>query len=88
MRPDAWDTVYRVSVMSFLGYVVGIPALLVALLAARIWSRKGAHPATYQMSERWSHPPILWAATDEAHGGGHGHGKAEFSVGGGASGKW
>lgn len=76
------------SVLSFLGYFVGIPALLVSLLSARIWSRKGAHPASYDMAERWSHPPILWSATDEVIGGRHGHGKPEFSVGGGASGKW
>ena len=78
------------SVLSFLGYFVGIPALLVALLSSRIWSRKGAHAPTYAMSQPWAqaHPPILWAATDEAVGGGHGHGKSEFSVGGGASGKW
>ncbi|MBS4727213.1 hypothetical protein MSM1_02155 [Mycobacterium sp. SM1] len=68
---------------------VGIPLLLVAVLAALIWSRKGPHPATYKMSEPWTHPPILWAATDERvsdrH---HGHGTGEFSVGGGASGTW
>lgn len=69
--------------------IVGIPLLLVILLAAVIWSRKGPHPATYQMSERWTHPPILWAATDEDVGAGqHGHESSEFSVGGGASGKW
>ncbi|MCV7029788.1 aa3-type cytochrome oxidase subunit CtaJ [Mycobacterium sherrisii] len=68
--------------------VVGIPALLVIVLAALIWSRKGPHPATYKMSEPWTHPPILWAATDEAVGGAHGHHSSEFSVGGGASGTW
>ena len=76
-------------------YFVGIPLLLVLLLSALIWSRKGPHPATYKLSEPWTHPPILWAATDEAVGNGHAghsdassHGAAEFSVGGGASGKW
>lgn len=76
-------------------YVIGIPLVLVVLLSLMIWSRKGPHPATYKMSDKWTHAPILWAATDEdvggAHGGpsGHsGHGAAEFSVGGGASGTW
>jgi hypothetical protein len=70
-------------------YVVGIPLLLVAVLAALIWSRKGPHPATYKLSEPWTHPPILWAAVDEdVRGTRHGHGTSEFSVGGGASGNW
>jgi hypothetical protein len=72
--------------------VVGIPLLLVAVLATLIWSRKGPHPESYTLSERWTHPPILWAATDEAvgsaHGGHGGHGASEFTVGGGASGTW
>ena len=73
-------------------YFVGIPLLLVVVLAVLIWSHKGPHPTTYKMSEQWTHPPILWAATDEdvgnAHGGHGGHDTAEFSVGGGASGTW
>jgi hypothetical protein len=67
-------------------FFLGIPLLLTALLAGAIWSGKGPHAATYTLSESWTHPPILWAATDEVVGHGHGHG--EFSVGGGASGKW
>jgi hypothetical protein len=70
---------------------VGIPLLLVVVLVALIWSEKDpphAHPATYKLSEPWTHPPILWAATDENFGHNHGHGASEFSVGGGASGKW
>lgn len=67
----------------------GVPLLLAAVLAALIWRHKGPHAATYKMSEPWTHAPILWAATDEVVGAGHhGHGAAEFSVGGGASGKW
>ena len=66
--------------------------LLVAVLAVLIWSRKGPHPATYKLSERWMHPPILWAATDEVVGNAHaahgGHDASEFTVGGGASGTW
>ncbi|SOJ56289.1 hypothetical protein MSIMFB_03764 [Mycobacterium simulans] len=73
-------------------FFVGIPLLLVVVLAGLIWSRKGPHPATYELSEPWTHPPILWAATDEdvgnSHGGHGGHGGSEFTVGGGASGTW
>lgn len=69
-------------------YFVGIPLLLVVVLSALIWTHKGPHPATYRLSEPWTHEPILWAATDEAVGGNHGHGASEFSVGGGASGSW
>jgi hypothetical protein len=68
--------------------LVGVPLLLVILLAVPIWSGNNPHPATYKVSEPWTHPPVLWAATDEVVGHGHGHGAAEFSVGGGASGKW
>jgi hypothetical protein len=69
--------------------LIGIPLLLVIALVALIWSHKGPHPKTYKMSEEWTHPPILWAATDEAVGDRHGgHGAGEFSVGGGASGTW
>ncbi|MGB7147383.1 MAG: hypothetical protein WBD85_27685, partial [Mycobacterium sp.] len=35
-------------------YFLGIPLLLVSLLAALIWSRKGPHPATYNLSEPWT----------------------------------
>jgi hypothetical protein len=70
-------------------YFVGIPLLLWLVLVALIYSHKGVHPATYKMAEPWTHPPILWAATDERVGAAtHGHDTAEFSVGGGASGKW
>ena len=74
--------------LEFLGYFFAVPALIVSLFAARIWSRKGPRAATYQMADRWTHPPILWSATDEIVGSGNGHGKSEFSVGGGASGNW
>lgn len=70
---------------------VGIPLVLVIVLVGLIWSRKGPHPAAYKLSEPWTHAPILWAATDEdvGHSHGHGgHGAAEFTVGGGASGTW
>ena len=73
-------------------YFVGIPLLLVIVLVALIWSHKGPHPATYKMSEPWTHAPILWAATDEVLGNGPGRILAtahrNSAVGGGASGKW
>jgi hypothetical protein len=86
-----WDTVFVVSVLEIHLFFIGIPLLLVAGLATLIWSHKGPHPSTYKLSEPWTHPPILWAATDEAVGNAHGHGghdASEFSVGGGASGTW
>ena len=61
--------------------------LLTAILAALIWRGKNPHPATYKLSDEWTHEPILWAAdepTDHGHGG---HG-SHVTVGGGASGKW
>jgi hypothetical protein len=74
--------------MEIHAFFIGIPLLLVIALSALIWSRKGPHPASYKLSEQWTHAPILWAATDEAVGGHGGHGKSEFTVGGGASGTW
>jgi hypothetical protein len=68
--------------------IVGIPLLLVVALSVLIWSHKGPHPATYKLGEKWTHPPILWAAVGEDLGHGDGHGRSEFSVGGGASGTW
>ena len=64
----------------------GVPLLVLVVLIALIWRRKGPHPATYEMSEPWTHAPILWAA-DEPADHGHGHG-SHLTVGGGASGKW
>lgn len=62
----------------------GVPLLLTLLLAVAIFRRKGPHPATYKMTEEWTHAPILWAADEPAD---HGHG-SHLTVGGGASGKW
>jgi hypothetical protein len=76
-----------VSVLEVHALFVGIPLLLVLILAALIWSHKGPHPATYKMSEPWTDAPILWAAVDENVGDPHGH-PQELTVGGGASGKW
>jgi hypothetical protein len=64
----------------------GVPLALLLILMALIFTRKGPHPATYKMSDEWTHPPILWAADEPAdHGSGHG---SHLTVGGGASGKW
>lgn len=81
-----WDTVCVVSLLEIHLYFIGIPLLLVAVLAVLIWSHKGPHPATYKLQEKWTHAPILWAASDQdvnVHGG-----HDTFSVGGGASGTW
>jgi hypothetical protein len=77
-----------VSVLEVHGLFVGVPLLIVLILVALIWSGKNRHPATYKMSEPWTHEPILWAAVDEHVGDAHGHGSKELTVGGGASGKW
>jgi hypothetical protein len=66
----------------------GIPLLLAAILAALIWRQKDPHPATYKLSESWTHAPILWASEEPADHGHGGHGSHPFTVGGGASGKW
>jgi hypothetical protein len=67
----------------------GVPLLVLLVLIALIYRKKGPHPASYELAEPWTYGPILWAATDEVVGsGGHGHGRSEFAVGGGASGKW
>lgn len=76
------------SVLEIHALFVGIPLLLIIILASLIWSHKGPHPATYKMSEPWTHEPILWAAVDEQVGDPHGHGSDELTVGGGTSGKW
>ena len=90
-QPLRWDTVCVVSLLEIHLYFIGIPLLLVVVLSVLIWSHKGPHPATYKLPEKWTHPPILWAATDEdvgAHGGHGGHDTSELTVGGGASGTW
>jgi hypothetical protein len=66
----------------------GVPLGITLILIALIWGvgrqRKGPHPTTYTMSEKWTHDPILWASDEpEAHG--HDH---PLTIGGGASGKW
>ena len=63
----------------------GVPLLLALVLAALIWRGKSPHPATYKLTEPWTHAPILWASEEPAD---HGHGSHPLTVGGGASGKW
>lgn len=68
----------------------GVPLVVFLLLAVVTLARKGPHPATYKLSEKWTHDPILWASdepADHGHGGHGGHG-AHVNVGGSASGKW
>lgn len=68
----------------------GVPLAITLVLIVLIWvlgkNRKGPHPATYEMSEKWTHDPILWASDEPADHGHGGHGS--LSIGGGASGKW
>ena len=78
-----------VSAMESHLFYVGIPLLVTAVLSALIWRPKGPRPVTYKLGEKWTHTPILWAATDEHVGHAHGgHATSGSSVGGGASGKW
>lgn len=65
----------------------GVPLALFLVLMAVFMTRKGPHPETYSLSEKWTHAPILWAAEEPAD---HGHGghDSHLTVGGGASGKW
>lgn len=64
-----------------------VPLGLALGLAAPIWRGKNPHPATYKLSDEWTHEPILWASDEPAD---HGHGShgSHLTVGGGASGKW
>ncbi|MGV0645513.1 hypothetical protein ABQE44_19165 [Mycolicibacterium sp. XJ2546] len=69
--------------------VILVPLALTAVLAALVWGRgKKAHLETYEMSEKWTHEPILWASDEPAVHGHGGHESHPFTVGGGASGKW
>jgi hypothetical protein len=71
----------------------GVPLAITLVLILLIWvvgkNRKGPHPETYRLSERWTHDPILWASDEPAdHGDSAGHGSHPLTIGGGASGKW
>ena len=67
---------------------MAVPLAVAAVLFLLTMTKKSNHSKSYQLSEQWTYGPILWAATGEQIGSGHGHGHDEFSVGGGASGKW
>lgn len=64
-----------------------VPLAVALILSLLIFSKKGSHPATYDMSEKWTHDPILWASAEPADHGHGGHG-SHLTVGGGASGNW
>jgi hypothetical protein len=64
-----------------------VPLGLTVFLAALVWRGKNPHPATYTLSEKWTHEPILWASDEPAGHGHSGHG-SHLTIGGGASGKW
>jgi hypothetical protein len=70
----------------------GVPLAITLLLIALIWgvskNRKGPHPATYKLSETWTHEPILWASEEPVDHGHGGHASHPVTIGGGASGKW
>ncbi len=68
----------------------GLPVLLLLALIVLFYARGRKSRPTYQLSQPYTHEPILWAATGEVLPGGHGHGHGESGliVGGGASGRW
>ncbi len=70
------------------GLIGGVPLLVMLILALLIFRRPSHHPKSYKLSEQWTSSPILWAATGEKIGDGHGHGSSGYMVGGGASGRW
>jgi hypothetical protein len=47
-----------------------VPLLVLVILVALIYRRKGPHPASYKLSEPWRYSPILWASDEPAD---HGH---------------
>ncbi len=92
----AWATVCDVSILETTLIFVGIPLLVILILAGLgyIGPRYTAKdPAEYKLGNKWDHEPVLWSAVDEVagrgHHGGHGHaGSATELIGGTASGKW
>lgn len=70
----------------------GVPLALLLVLMLLIYgvgkNRKGPHPATYTLSEKWTHEPVLWASEEPVDHGHSGHGSQPLTIGGGASGKW
>ena len=66
------------------GLVHGLIAVLLVALVV-LYLRAGKQRPSYRLTQKWTHAPILWAATDEVVPGGH---SGDLSVGGGASGHW
>ena len=67
----------------------GLPVLLVIALIALIYSRGRRNRPSYELSQPFTHEPILWAAVDETVPGvADGHGDSRLTVGGGTSGHW
>ncbi|EKF23028.1 hypothetical protein C731_3033 [Mycolicibacterium hassiacum DSM 44199] len=67
---------------------LGVTLILIFLIYGVGKNRKGPHEKTYNLSEPWTHGPILWAAEEPAAHGHGAHGGDHQIVGGGASGKW
>jgi len=66
---------------------IAVALVLIFLIYGVGKNRKGPHPTPYQLSEKWTHEPILWAS-EEPVDHGHSHGSHPLTIGGGASGKW
>ena len=45
--------------------IVGVPLLLFIVLYLLTMLKKGPRPPSYTLAGRWTHAPVLWAATDE-----------------------
>ena len=70
------------------GLIHGLIAVLLVALVV-LYLRAGKRRTSYRLTEKWTHAPILWAATDEVVPGDRGHhGDHGVTVGGGASGHW
>ncbi|MCM6777674.1 hypothetical protein NDR87_29540 [Nocardia sp. CDC159] len=55
---------------------VGIPLVIYAVIAGLSYLGKplpGEKPVHYNLGDKWTADPVLWSATDEVTGSGHGH---------------
>ncbi|MFC4127472.1 aa3-type cytochrome oxidase subunit CtaJ [Nocardia rhizosphaerae] len=53
---------------------VGIPAAIYFAIAGLSYLGKpfpGDKPAHFALGQKWTHPPVLWSATDEVTSAGH-----------------
>ena len=80
------DTVCDVSIALAHSLLGGVPLAVLLILVALIFTRKGPHPATYKMSDEWTHAadPVGGRRTSGSRPSAWSH----LTVGGGASGKW